>query len=290
MTYYSCETECSGTWQNFAQGKPCILGIDEAGRGPVLGPMVYGCAVSPIDANESLKSLGVDDSKALTEQKREEIYERMDTEEEYVAFAIRCLSAQYISNSMLRRAKYSLNEISHEAAITLIRDAIKAGINVVEIKVDTVGPKATYQAKLEKLFPGISVTVEEKADSKYPIVSAASIAAKVTRDRRLKSWTFVEKNVKVHDGGIGSGYPGDPNTKKFLAKSVDPFFGFSSIVRFSWKTADVIIDKKCIKATWEDEENSGNGKMKGWLKTDGPSQRKQHPYFNERCLVNSSAF
>lgn len=289
-----CETERSKTWKDFGDGVPCVLGIDEAGRGPVLGPMVYAAAISPLDQNTELKALGVDDSKALNEAKREEIFEKMNNDEEIqqlVAYALRALSPELISSSMLKRQKYSLNEVSHDAAIALIRDALNCNVNVVEIKVDTVGPKATYQAKLEKLFPGISICVTEKADSLFPIVSAASIAAKVTRDHRLKHWEFKEKNVKVPDAGFGSGYPGDPNTKKFLQLSVNPVFGFCSLVRSSWKTASTIVEKRCVPGYWEDDEEEGkpqNKKMSGWLQPKNAEEKvpKRNVYFKERSMRN----
>ncbi|CAJ0584868.1 unnamed protein product, partial [Mesorhabditis spiculigera] len=274
-----CITEMSETWNGFGAGQPCVLGIDEAGRGPVLGPMVYGCAISPVDKDAELRSLGVDDSKALTEAKREEIFDDMNDSGEtkqVVAWAIQCLSAQYISSSMLKRNKISLNEISHNSAIQLIRDALAANVNVVEIFVDTVGPKATYQAKLERIFPGISITVSEKADSKYPIVSAASIAAKVTRDRRLRAWEFRETGVNVPEAGFGS----DPNTKKFLAGGVDPIFGFSSLIRFSWKTADLIVEKRCAKAAWDDED-AAQSSLKGFLSSKGALPTNRHQFFQD---------
>uniref|UniRef100_A0A1I7W7G4 Ribonuclease n=1 Tax=Heterorhabditis bacteriophora TaxID=37862 RepID=A0A1I7W7G4_HETBA len=240
--------------------------VEVANLGPVLGPMVYGCAISPLDKNDELRALGVADSKVLTEVKREEIYEKMNNDEEtkkIVAFAIRCFSAQYISVSMLKRSKISLNEISHEAAISLIKDAFAANINVVE--------------------------VTEKADALFPIVSAASIAAKVTRDRRLKAWKFPELDVQIPEGGFGSGYPGDPNTKKFLATNVDPVFGYPSLVRFSWKTAGLIIDKRCVKGTWEDDASgsrNATSSMRGWLNTRSGSLPKQHTYFSDRTISN----
>ncbi|CAI5443214.1 unnamed protein product [Caenorhabditis angaria] len=288
-----CETERSATWIDFADGVPCVLGIDEAGRGPVLGPMVYAAAISPLDNAEELKALGVADSKALNEAKRDEIFEKMENDEktrEFVAYAVRALSPELISTSMLKRHKYSLNEVSHEAAITLIRDALENRVNVVEIKVDTVGPKATYQAKLEKLFPGIAICVTEKADSLFPIVSAASIAAKVTRDSRLRNWQFKEQNVKVPEAGFGSGYPGDPNTKKFLQLSVDPIFGFCSLVRHSWKTASSIVEKRCVAESWEDDEEEGKPAAKkalsSWLQNKENSENipKRHAYFEEKLF------
>jgi ribonuclease H2 subunit A len=66
----------------------------------------------------------------------------------------------------------------------------------------------TYQAKLCRIFPGIEITVAKKADSTYPIVSAASIVAKVTRDAILKNWSFAEPNLSATIGqAFGSGYP-----------------------------------------------------------------------------------
>jgi len=70
--------------------------------------------------------------------------------------------------SMYSRIKYNLNEISHDAAIGLIRKALAAGVKVAEIYVDTVGPPEKYEAKLQNLFPEIQVTVAKKADSLYP--------------------------------------------------------------------------------------------------------------------------
>lgn len=76
---------------------------------------------------------------------------------------------------MLRRTKYSLNEVSMDSAICLINKAIDLGVNIAEIYVDTVGPPEKYQAKLSALFPDFQITVAKKADSTYPVVSAASI-------------------------------------------------------------------------------------------------------------------
>ncbi|GMT12716.1 hypothetical protein PFISCL1PPCAC_4013 [Pristionchus fissidentatus] len=300
MSAFVCETERSECWQGFADGAPCLLGIDEAGRGPVMGPMVYGCAVSPVTAADDLKELGVADSKALTEEKRDQIFKKMNGNEHtktVVAYAVRSLSPQLISAAMLQRAKCSLNQLSHDAAIDLIRDALHCKINVVQILVDTVGPKATYQAKLEAIFPGISITVTEKADALFPVVSAASIAAKVTRDTQLREWRFAEKNDALGALKLGSGYPGDPTTKAFLQQSIDGVFGYPGLIRFSWKTVDTILDKKGVEMKWEADEDDDGGKGKSaslarWTTTgkDATPKEQRHAYFTQRKLVNVTNF
>ena len=134
------------------KSEPCILGIDEAGRGPVLGPMVYGISFCPLSKNTDLKELGVDDSKALTEEKREMLLQKLFENSSYVGWAIHVLSPRFISTSMYRRSKYNLNTMSHDTAINLVKMALEKGVQVAEIYVDTVGPPEKYQAKLQELF------------------------------------------------------------------------------------------------------------------------------------------
>jgi len=282
--------------------EPCVLGIDEAGRGPVLGPMVYGISFCPVSRNTDLKELGVDDSKQLTEEQRKKLLDKVLVNNDYIGWAIHLLSPSFISTSMNKRGKYNLNAMSHDTAIGLVKDALEHGVNVAEVYVDTVGPPEKYQAKLESIFPGIKITVAKKADSLYPCVSAASICAKVARDGALKQWQFLEGNHI--QGPWGSGYPADPVTKKFLQEQIHPIFGFPGIVRFSWKTAEKILTEKCIKIEFEEvepeEEENKNpsvsqyfvsiSKSKGGSSGASKSSGRMHPYFREKCLNRVETF
>jgi ribonuclease H2 subunit A len=280
--------------------KPCVLGIDEAGRGPVLGPMVYGIAFCPVDKNTDLKELGVDDSKVLTEAQREQLLKKLFDNSDYIGWAIHVLSSSYISTSMYRRGKYNLNTMSHDTAIGLINKAIESGVRVSEVYVDTVGPPDKYQAKLEGIFPELKITVAKKADSLYACVSAASICAKVARDKALKEWKFAED--KEFTKAWGSGYPGDAVTKKFLQDNLNGLFGFPSIVRFSWKTSEKLLEEKAVKVEFEEvepeEDESVNPSVKAYF-TMAPSAKdkrtknvasKTHPYFRDRGLTSTSCF
>ena len=77
----------------------------------------------------------------------------------------------------------------------------------------------------------------------------------VARDKCLKTWIFPENQGDCEiTSEWGSGYPGDAVTKKFLRDNLDPVFGFPSIVRFSWKTAETLIEEKCVKMEFEEIE------------------------------------
>jgi ribonuclease H2 subunit A len=91
----------------------------------------------------------------------------------------------------------------------------------VQVFVDTIGDAGRYQSRLEHEIPGVHFTVCPKADAIYPIVSAASIAAKVTRDQLQESI----------DGESGSGYPGDSVTLAWLRGRLHPVSGFPADVR-----------------------------------------------------------
>lgn len=254
---------------------PCAMGIDEAGRGPVLGPMVYGAAWAPLeDKDVALK--GVDDSKKLAEGERDRLFEILENAPR-VGFRVESLSASHISRAMLgKRNKTSLNALAFDATRDLIQGALDLGVNVSSCFVDTVGDAGRWRDKLLEVFPFIEFTVCPKADAIYPIVSAASIVAKVTRDRDIEELQRElgakkakkaeaeaeqqekEKAIKV---SIGSGYPGDPVTKAFLESSKHPLFGWGQHVRFSWSTAAraLAVEEGGVAFEWEDDNENENG-------------------------------
>ncbi|XP_065188624.1 ribonuclease H2 subunit A-like [Sycon ciliatum] len=284
------------------KNEPCCLGIDEAGRGPVLGPMVYGTAFCPVSMNERLAEMGFADSKTLKEEERETLLTSICEATDMLSWATEIISPNYISTQMLKRSKCSLNVISHTSAIGLIQYAIDQGVHVSEVYVDTVGPPAKYQDMLSAKFPGVNITVSAKADAKFPIVSAASICAKVVRDRVLKSWKFNEMPT-FSTANYGSGYPADPNTKDWLVKCIEPTFGFTQFIRFSWSTCDNLLDARAAAVTWEDDDDDeqDESKARAAKKTKKLTQffapqagaakkPKPHRFFDERHLQPVSSF
>ncbi len=273
--------------------KPCILGVDEAGRGPVLGPMVYGVAYCSAEYRDRIKSHGFMDSKVLDHDTRVKLLRHMcEPGHELftsIGWTVRVMSAKAIAAGMLRPTMpYNLNTQSHDTTIQLIKDVISQGVNIREIFVDTVGDPGSYQAKLQRLFPQCTVTVAKKADSLYPIVSVASICAKVTRDAALlqavppNSPVDNKENIPVQqneDGtpselelaSWGSGYPSDARTQTWLKNNVDPIFGWEGdAVRYSWSTAKEILDngtgkgvksKPAVSVNWHEEDDDGRSNM-----------------------------
>ena len=253
---------------------PCQLGIDEAGRGPVLGPMVYACAYWPKADAVDCKNLGFMDSKALDAEAREELFKKISIHDK-IGYVAKSLTPQYISHSMLRLAKYNLNEISHDTAMDLIQAVLDKGVDLQDVFVDTVGKPEPYRQKILNRFPSLNVTVSEKADSRFPVVSAASICAKVIRDDILSKWDFEEPHLKGAEKGWGSGYPGDAQTKKWLVDNCDHLFGFPTVVRFSWKTTSNILEERGIPVGWGDEDEDLPPTKR--RKVDAPSRSKSAP-------------
>jgi ribonuclease H len=149
-----------------------ILGIDEAGRGSVIGPMVYGMCFWSADAT-SIPS-DFNDSKQLNEMQRNRLFETI-LESPDIGFCSRILPASEISRNMLRNVPHNLNQMSHDAAMSMIRALQQARVTIHTCYIDTVGNAASYQRRLEQEFPGVEFVVESKADDKYPPCSAASI-------------------------------------------------------------------------------------------------------------------
>ncbi|KAH0594091.1 hypothetical protein MHUMG1_07930 [Metarhizium humberi] len=248
---------------------PLCLGVDEAGRGPVLGPMVYGILYLPLPQSDPLlrDAHGFDDSKALTAAARSSLMRALCTAgtdlHAQCGWATAALSARDISAGMLRPSggAYNLNAQAMDATVALVRGVLERGLNVREVYVDTVGPPATYQARLQRVFPTIKITVAKKADSLYPCVSAASVCAKVTRDAALEVLYEARPDENGAGPGMewGSGYPSDARCVAWLRRNMHPVFGWGPECRFSWGTAkDILETKGGVRVDWPVEEEAGD--------------------------------
>lgn len=213
---------------------------------------MYSIFVCPKSMEPWLKKNGANDSKVLTAESREAFFDLLlqDKDAESLSWRAKLLHPEYISNCMLKKEKFNLNELSYETVFSIVRSLLEEGIKIKEAYVDTLGKAEKYQAMLEAKFPSIKFTVRSKADSLFPVVGAASIVAKVIRDDVLERVYCVN----------ASGYPGDSATVSYLNENSDEVFGFSRIVRFSWSSCNDILAKRCCKVAWHDEDEDELGK------------------------------
>ncbi len=208
-----------------------IAGIDEAGRGPVLGPMVMCVAVVRKKDEEKLFELGVKDSKDLSKEKREEL--RPLLEQKLLEWKCVELSASELDNLMERK---SLNEIEAMQASELL-NGLKQKPEVVFVDSPDV-PAENFAKRIKKyLSSNVKIRAEHKADSNYTIVGAASILAKVKRDNTIK---VLAKKF----GEIGSGYSHDQITRNFLKKWLEKNNDLPSCARKKWSTSQDALNKK----------------------------------------------
>ena len=197
-----------------------ILGIDEAGRGSVLGPLVIAGVVIPEKMEKVLERMGVKDSKKLAPHRRTILSRKLKKMFDYEIVVI---SAREIDE--MRAEGINLNEIEKNAmeSILMKMKPEKAIVDAVDVKAER------FQENLCK-DTGVNVVAEHKADDKYIEVSAASIIAKAERDDQIAQ---INKEF-IKSGGIGSGYPSDPKTKEFLTNYT--YDEMPDFVRRSWAT------------------------------------------------------
>ena len=270
-------------------GVEVVIGIDEAGRGPVLGSLVYVAAFWPVSEHEEISKLGFDDSKQLKEEKREEFFHKIRSHGS-IGWVIEEVSAKDLSKNMLRSSPVSLNALSFQAVITAletIRDADN-GPKVGGIFVDTVGDAEYYKSTLTRALGQDfgTFTIEKKADATYRVVSAASIIAKVTRDTLMKEFVWEEPYLNL-SRDYGSGYPGDENCVRWLSSTQQVVFGYPSIVRFSWSTTREALEKSgACKVEWEcDEDQSlGGADIKNYFAVGAKKPVKRSDYFTRRKM------
>lgn len=112
--------------------KGLMLGIDEAGRGPVLGPLVYAICFCPIARAQDLRNMGFADSKTLNLEARDKFRSQIEAAE-WIDYKVDVIMPQELSAKMLRKHKYNLNLISHDSAIHLVESAINEGFDIREV-------------------------------------------------------------------------------------------------------------------------------------------------------------
>jgi len=206
-----------------------IAGIDEAGKGPVLGPMCVAGLLLDDKKLEMLSKIGVRDSKQLTPKRRQ----ILDAD-------IKKLADKYY---ILEVSPYQIDELRKVMTMNEIMVVCYAKV-LEKLKpqhafVDAADIVATrFGENLRKRYRGeIDITSEHNADKKYPIVGAASILAKVRRDALMKQ---IGRTIGLE---IGSGYPSDPKTISFLENWVKEKGTLPYFARTSWDTSKKILEK-----------------------------------------------
>lgn len=201
-----------------------VCGIDDAGRGSMLGPLVISGISIDKRKLRKLSSLGIKDSKKLSPKNRELLYKKITelVDDYYIAkIPPRSIDASVKHHGLNElEAKYMAKVVSKLDPDTSYVDSCD------------VNP-TRFGKEISKLSDNHKIKSYHHADSRFVIVSAASILAKVTRDRAI------EKLRKNHD--LGSGYPSDSKTVKFVTRYYKINHSLPTFVRKSWKPVQKIL-------------------------------------------------
>ncbi len=217
-----------------------ISGTDEAGRGPILGPMVMVTLAVEEEDLKKFEWLGVKDSKQLSSSAREELFERIH--EIVKDFRVEVIEPDAIDLS-LREAETNLNWLEADTTARMVSEIApkKAYIDCPSVNIP-----AYHQYLYNKIDPEVKnrvdLYIEHKADSKYIVVSAASVIAKVIRDRAVDA---IKKKIKID---FGSGYLSDPKTQDFLKNYHDKY---PELFRKMWRPYRDVIESKKQKSLSE---------------------------------------
>ena len=212
-----------------------IVGIDEAGRGPIIGDMILVAAVFESQALEKLKELRVKDSKELNPHIRAQLF--LPIIENSVIIVSSHITPEEIDS-------FNLNKLLLERIIYLLKiiSLITGGKKITSIIIDEIkGWQKILPGKIKEIAPNAKLIVEPKADSKYIVVSAASIVAKYIRDLNLKP-------TRRLLGDFGSGYPSDPRTREWIVSEYETEESPPPrMVRRTWSTLSSLAPSWFIK-------------------------------------------
>ncbi|KPJ58547.1 MAG: hypothetical protein AMS15_08125 [Planctomycetes bacterium DG_23] len=206
--------------QDIASPEKKILGIDEAGRGSVIGPMIICAVLVNAEQERHLKRIGVKDSKKVSPKERERLAKEI--REIVEDFELLEISPQAIDGESLNRLEFiKIQEMYRKFRPTHF---------YIDVPTSPRGVKNFCRDLCYDIGDSpVEIIGENRADGKYPVVSAASILAKVERDR-------IVENLRQVYGDFGSGYPSDAKTVNFLKAKLHKMKDLGKIVRHRWRT------------------------------------------------------
>ena len=222
------------------------LGVDEAGKGPVLGPMIAAAVI----ADPATLPADVDDSKRIAPERREAI------DEEIASLDRAAVGVASVDPAEIDRSDTDMNTLTVRGQARAVRAAlvdrpaaVAEPVRVVADAGDT--SEERFARRLREFvegnaesdppdggpFPPVDVTAAHGADEDDPVVGAASVVAKVARDRRMAA---INAEYPEYDD-LGSGYPSDPATRSFLREYVADTGEIPDCARRSWATCDDVL-------------------------------------------------
>ena len=205
-----------------------ICGIDEAGKGPVLGPMTAAGVV--IEDEHAFDGTGIKDSKQLTPKKREQLFDEITGSYPYYVL-IR-------SPQEIDARPGTMNEFTVACHAEVLRNLHpdKVILDACDVNAERFGTNVLASSGI-----ACDVVSMHKADATYSVVGAASIVAKVTRDRCIAQ-------MREEFGDIGSGYPSDETTVRFLKSYIADHGHAPSCARTTWQTTIDILQSSRQKS------------------------------------------
>ncbi len=214
-----------------------VAGVDEAGRGSVIGPIVIAGVLLEERLLETIKSYGVRDSKKLSPARRERLYKAVVENAVRVAFTIvDPFTIDLYVKSRERLGGLNILELKGISSVVRELKATKIYVDCPDLNL------ARFCMMLKSEIPwSAEVIAFHKEYDDHPAVASASIVAKVLRDRIIHT-------LKDLYGDFGSGYPSDLKTVSFLREN---YKNIEQIVRKSWKTSrlNLTLDKYTVQGT-----------------------------------------
>jgi ribonuclease HII len=215
-----------------ADARETIVGIDEAGRGSWLGPLVVGAFCARRSDLAALRTAGARDSKLLSPSARERVYERLEQ-------LGTCRSVDLAPEEIDRYVAHNgLNELEATAFARLVRELAPtvAYLDACDVDARRFGRRVARLAG-----PGTRIVARHRADRDLPVVGAASIVAKVRRDQAIR------RLAESLGADIGSGYPSDRRTVDFVRRTVTAGARRPPWLRRSWATTRRVIPARTAR-------------------------------------------